>query len=145
MPNAVQYAETQLGVHEVWSQTQDWLKVHEAASDVLKALYPEIRQLKELLQSREADLTLELRAEYQELNTTDFGRLIKNAVAKDPESTGLRTKLNSLQSQQESAEVDRRHAETRLGVMQSRMEELGGLLHFYGAAKIESVTNKSSK
>lgn len=134
-PNAVQYAQDTLGVHDVHNEANAALAALGAAQNTLNAATSEIRSLHEALADRETDLTMAERASNADMSQTAFDKYIKQVVQKDRDHADLRDTLVAAQNRRDDAEAQVRQAEMRIRIATARMEELGGLLAFYAAAK----------
>lgn len=141
MANAVTYAEKDLGVHKVFEEAQERLTVHAVYSAERQDCNSRIRQIKSDQADREAVVAAELRGQDPKASATAFKEMLKAALAADEETTHLREDLLAEESGRERAESEIHHHELGIRMLTARMEELAGLLHYYGAAK-QAQTNK---
>jgi hypothetical protein len=138
----VDYAEDVLGVHAVATEADDvhaalasHLAVHATAAST-------IRSLNDRIDAREFELAGEIRSEHPDISQTALERAIKDARQSDDVMRGLRRELRDVQSEQDLAQADIERNKYRLRVLSARMNELGGLLAFYGAAKVSATQRK---
>ena len=132
---AVNYAEQILLVHEVYAEAKEALKGLRHAQRAVIDLAAERRHLAETITDVEMVLAGETRGANPDLSQAAFERLMKEVLHKDDAMKRLRMKSLELQSKHEEAEAVVREHEFILRVKAARMEELGGLLAFYGATK----------
>lgn len=129
------YAEHVLGVHTVYDEakaaTADLKKAHKAVVEWAG----QKRDLVESINDRTAVLTGELRAKYNDLSATAFKPVLDNALQLDEDLKRLRRELATAQKEHDRAEAAVREVEHTIRVKAARMDELGGLLHFYAATK----------
>lgn len=136
--NPVKYAEEVLGVHEPWEEGQRRLealgKNRAEKVDVRKA----IRQLQSKIADREADVVIEVQgASLGSETKTELDRRKKDAIRADPSLQDYRSELDDLRTTEDMLDSDIKHDEAGLAFLAARMTELGGLLSFYAAARID--------
>lgn len=139
------YAEQVLGVHSVYDEakaaTADLKEAHKAVVEWAG----QKRDLVESINDRTAVLTGELRATYNDMSATAFKPVLDNALQLDDDLKRLRRELASAQREHDRAEAAVREIEQVIRVLSTRMDELGGLLHFYAAVKtIRQQVNATS-
>lgn len=132
---AVNYAEQMLHVHEVYDEAKAALEGLRHAQRAVIDLAAERRQLNETMTDVEMVLAGETRAANPDLSQAAFERMMKEVLHADGDLKRLRARSMELQSKHEEAEAAVREHEFILRVKAARMEELGGLLAFYGASK----------
>lgn len=133
--NPVQYAENVLGVHSVFDATKtalDGLTIHQRR---LVELFAEKRALAEQYLQAEASLINSERGANPEMSQAAFDRHFKTTAALDDDLRDLRDQQHAVQNVIDSNEADLKVLEASLRMNVARMEELGGLLHFYAAAR----------
>jgi hypothetical protein len=135
----VDYAEITLGVHDVYAEAVKTQSVLTGAQSRVVAATRERRHTEELLAETEQEVIAELRAKYADVSDTAFQRLAKQELVKDKRMRDLRDKHREAQAGADLAEAEQRAAEFQLRLLTARMNEIGGLLFFYGAAKMAST------
>lgn len=135
MPNPVQYAEDHLGVHEVWKEAERRLIVHSDLTDQIKELNRRIRDAKDNLADREASIVADNGAAIVGMSKTAAKEHMKVVIDADPEIQRIRDQIATADAERAEADADLRHHDLGLKVLTARMQELGGLLEFYAAAK----------
>jgi hypothetical protein len=142
--NAVQYAEEELGVHEVWQSHNDAihnLLVQRSSVDGHKAT---IRSLKEQMVDREFDLLSDLMNIDPDASATARNQVLKRVSHTDSLMGELRKDLATAESDLATAETVLRVTEAELRGTAARMEQLAGLLRFYAVSK-EATLHKSNE
>jgi hypothetical protein len=134
-PNAVQYAEDVLEVHKVWQQAQERFDQYTSALGDRAKLQSDLRKIRASLSDREAILIQEGRIKYAELSATAFDKVYRTLVHDDSDHRELREHERERQCDLDLVEADISAHEYQLKLFTSRMNELGGLLEFYAAAK----------
>jgi hypothetical protein len=138
MPNAVQYAENDLGVHSVYEEAERRLNAHDAATDVLAEALHQIRLLRSEIAAMERDIVSYAATlpEYSSLSKTAFRDAMKDAVKGNERMIDLQQKLSDAEQARDDAEIDVKHHALAVGLATARLNELGGLLQFYAASKL---------
>lgn len=142
--NPVSYAERTLGVHEVYDEA---IAAHTALSKALTDYADQaaaIRGMHDAAEQREYTLALELREQFPDMSNAALDRAIKDMRRSDEDLKAIRANLFEAQSLQEQAHAEIEKNKYRLRVLSARLNELGGLLAFYAAAKVERRTQPSS-
>jgi hypothetical protein len=129
------YAEGTLGVDRVYDSANAALEAMGTAKDRALLASTKRRRLDSNIADREADLASDERASNAELSATAFEKHIKAVFHADEELRDLRAQRDSLVAEYERAEADAEIARMTARVEAARLEELGGLLHFYAAVK----------
>lgn len=135
MGDPVSYAEHTLKVHEIYDESRSALEDLEHAHAAVTTHAAAIRDVQEQIAVREAVVISEQRAAHADLSDTAFQREVKNFLAMDEDLQRHRGDLRSAQRSHDEAKDGVRQHEQRLRIATARMEELGGLLNFYGASK----------
>ena len=136
--NPVEYAEVELGVHEVWEQASHRLEQHEDAKDLYLTSLRQVRNIKADIRSAEMDLASDERGKFPEMKVTPFRDHMKAAYESDERLSSLRADLAAAESSRDEAKADMDHHSLGVHAMTARMHELAGLLQFYSAAKLAS-------
>jgi chromosome segregation ATPase len=136
MPNIekpVRYAEGVLGVHDVWDAVVQNQNDYEEAMQKHDELVAQVHTAEETIANLEADFTIEERAANPDMSATAFEKHIKSALQLDAEMQEWRRSLAAKKHERDKAltEVESYKSRVRVGI--ARLEELGGLLHFYAA------------
>jgi hypothetical protein len=131
----VRYAEDTLGVHRTDAAVTERLGELAAANAVASGLHHQKRQIAERLLLAEADIVADERAANPEMSQAAFDRHIKTALALSTRCQALRGEQIEVQHQIDLAENGVREIEFHVRHGIARLEELGGLLRFYAAAR----------
>jgi uncharacterized coiled-coil DUF342 family protein len=146
MPNPVEYAERVLEVHDIFVSTEQVLDEHARALDAMTSANRRIRDLEEDLRLAEIDtgIAAERAADAREWKGIgQRSKFVKDFITSYPEVVNLRGEIESAKNRRDEAEADVRHLALVIGARTARMNELGGLLNFYAAAKL--VSQKESE
>lgn len=135
MPNPVDYAEQSLGVHKVYDEAATRLNEHAHLTDEIKALNAKIRQVKESITDRESLIVAQEGGNIAGLSKTAAKEHMKAAFDADDEINRLRGLLADAEAERADADATLRHHALGVQMLTARMQELGGLLEFYAAAK----------
>ena len=133
--SAVEYAEQKLGVHAVYEEA---IKLQEQLDDMathLDKAQDTIREVSGKILDRETDVYLEERSRHAEQSATWLKEHVKHTERKDPELIRLRAELEAAQSNKSGLEYDWEVLKSQLRILEARMHELGGYLHFLAVAK----------
>lgn len=143
--NPVTYAETELGVHEVYEAAH-------VARDTLDGYFSEVatkrderRRIESAIEDREADLLIEEYSKHADMSVAAMERHMKSVKHRDEELRKLKPELASVISDIEGLEYDIRVAEADVRIAVARMTELGGYLTYLAAAKNSTTGNQSSQ
>jgi hypothetical protein len=141
---AMDYAERQLEVHAAYERAMEAASIFEDRAGVITETAKKLRDIDSRITDREMDLVDSERAkpEIAEQSQAAFDRHIKVVFRKDPELAELRDARRTIQAEHERAEYDAERAKITARVESARMEELGGLLHFYAAVKHTAANEK---
>jgi signal transduction histidine kinase len=134
--NPVQYAEEVLDVHGPWEEAKSRLEQHTEASTRLFKVKQQVRAAKSDLDDQKRDIIARAPAmDGYPTNKTAQREFVKLLIEVDPDCIELQQTIADCQASLDDAQSDVKHHEIGLSVLSSRMAELGGLLHFYAAAK----------
>ncbi len=133
--NPVEYAEETLGVHAVYEEAVERLAKHEAAKTAYLTSLGGIRYAEQQIESREAEIVSEQRGEHPDMGIQEFKLHVKTVGAGDDRMQELSSALTEEKANRDESEQDMRHHELGVRALTARMQELGGLLDFYAAAK----------
>lgn len=142
---ALQYAETNLGVHACYQAAKD---AHEALDDILNALdkaQDNRRILVDDIADREAELLIEERGKHPDQSATWLDQHMKQVKRKDEKLRDLRSMMNEAQARISGLEYDVDIQKHRIKIETARMEELGGYLHYLAAIKQAETLTKTTK
>lgn len=132
---ALKYAETNLGVHAVYTEATT---AHIALDTCLTSL-AESREQKRLLEDLMEDSQMEIvadeRSKHPEMSEAGMTRHLKLAYASDARLKQNRIHLRSLANEIEGLEYDRAILETGIKISVARMSELAGYLTYLAAIK----------
>lgn len=129
------YAEETLRVNEVYREAREVLVLYYGGLNELKDLKDERLTLEEKIADRRADLVAEERGKHSDMAVTRFEEHVKMQERRDEELRALRAALLVIKQKVSRKELDLEGRKAGLRVLTSRMEELGGLLHFMAALK----------
>lgn len=145
MPNkALEYAEVKLGVHEVWENVQTLLRDLDSALGDLDKAQDDRRELDEAYADREVELVNEMRGVHPNMSDTRFKSEFRGWERTDKVLRELRVKLMEVRSEIQGLEYDIDLIKLRIKAGSSRMEELGGYLHYLAAVKNQAETTKKT-
>jgi hypothetical protein len=136
---ALQYAEDELKVHEVYElavAAQSNLKVAQAA---LLGEKSNKANLQERIAERRADLQIEERGLHSDMAVTRFDEHMKAAERKDEELVDLRTQLSTANYKITSFEYDIEADRLQIRILTERMHLLGGYFAYLAAVKTQSL------
>lgn len=146
MPNkALQYAEEELGVNYVWQEVQDYLSsLDKTLSDLDKA-QDRKRELEEKVLDAEVDLVNRKRGQHPNMSETGFKTNMKVWEREDTALMGWRIELNKITSEIQGLQYDADLFKLKIRAGSSRLEELGGYLHYLAAVKMQNQAEKTSR
>lgn len=136
----INYAEQILHVHDVHTDATTALDELKVAQAAVVEYADQRRRIGERLTDREMELASAERAKHYEQSQAWFERHMKEVLQADPAMRALRVESLDAQAQHDLAEQGVRECEFRIRICTARMEELGGLLQFYGTAKLARAT-----
>lgn len=133
--NAVEYAETTLGVHTAYTRAGELHdELVQRQLELETAL--KVKRVKvESLESKQYETTSELRAVHSDLSDTAFNREVKGWLFNDAKVRAARSDLAVVTSNVEYLEHRVRAVEFDLKIEIARMHELGGYFEYLAAAK----------
>lgn len=138
--NPVAYAEDVLNVHGVYGEARELTEALEDARARHSKANVSVRNLRERLADEEARLTLEARGENPDLSATAFERQLRLLLQEDEGLRSIRRQILEAQAVLDETEAEYRVLDRRIDVATARLVELGGLLHFYAAARSSQPT-----
>lgn len=130
---AVAYAEGDLDVHGVYDRAAEAIATLEDNLTVLRTTAAKRRTVESEMLDCEIDLTARERAEYPEWSQAQMDRHMKVLLHEHDDMVKLRSTLSAVRAEHERAEHEAELSRIRARVEAARLEELGGLLHFYAA------------
>lgn len=137
--NPVQYAEQELGVHSIYSESQAMLaSLDEMVTDLDKAI-DERRNLDEQISDHEMDLLIVERGKHADHSEAAFARHLKEVTFKDQALKRLKHDRNAKAGEVSGLELDIEYTKYKIKVAVARMNMLQGLLQFYAAAKLSET------
>lgn len=135
MANPIEYAEEMLRVHAVHADAEAAHTALETALDHYAKSAQLIREITASIETREYDLVAEHRGANPDISQAALDRWLKEQVHADDTLKELHADLRTAQDHQAQEHADVEKNKYRLRVLSARMNELGGLLTFYAAAK----------
>jgi hypothetical protein len=132
---ALQYAEVTLGVHEVYDRVLVQLSDLDTALSDLDTAHDSKRDLNEQYADREIELIEEMRTVHVSMSDTRFNSELKAWKRQDTKLMKIQKDLNRVLSNIQGLEYDADLLKLRIRAGSSRMEELGGYLHYLAAVK----------
>jgi hypothetical protein len=142
---AVAYAETVLGVHSVYTETQELLKEHDDVLDQITILRDHKRVLEFSLADREQELIQLAWVSDPDMSAARFDKHIKSVYHSDTGWKNMRRSLAQALSDIDTHEAALKQIDARLKTAQSRMIELGGYLNYLAAVKNAASTPPTEK
>lgn len=133
MANAVEYAES-LGVHTVWEKVESDLASLENVNDNIADLRRKLSVKRHEIEQREIEVAGEVMGETH-TSKTAAKEAVKEAISTDADLRVKRLALKELQDSMDEQEDNKSFLQRSVHAGSSRMEELGGLLRLYAAAK----------
>ena len=135
---ALQYAENQLGVHEVYQGTLKDLTDLDSTVGTLDKLHDQKRELNEHLLDREVELIDEMRSVHYTMSDTRFNTEMKKWKRKDAKLMAIQLDINKLTSEIQGLEYDADIMKLKIRTGCARLEELGGYLNYLASVKNNS-------
>lgn len=132
---ALKYAEDTLGVHECYEAASSQLEALDSVLSDLDKAQDRRRQLEDQYDTREIELIGEMRGVHPNMSDTRFKSEIKGWERTDKKLCAIRIELNKVRSELDGLAIDAEMARMRIRVNSSRMEELGGYLHYLAVIK----------
>lgn len=136
---ALAYAEEELGVHKIFQAAKEALVALDDALTALDKAQDRRRLLDEDYADREVELISEMRGLHPNMSDTRFKSEFKNWERTDELLRALRVELNKVRSDIQGLEFEIEVIRARIRISCSRMEELGGYLHYLAAVKNQQV------
>lgn len=132
---AMNYAEQNLGVHTVYSDARKLSEQLRLDNNAVTEWADQRRRINEALADREHVLVNQTRGKHPDDSVAAFDRRMKEVLQEDADMRRLRGEAMDAHMKHERAELQVRETEFQIRIATARMEELGGLLQFYGATK----------
>lgn len=132
---ALQYAEETLGVHQIYEETQTRLELLDETLAELDKAQDRKRDLNERYIDREVELIDEMRSVHVSYSDTRFNSEMKLWKRKDAFLMSIQVDVNKVLSEIQGLDYDIEMMKLRIRAGCSRMEELGGYLHYLAAVK----------
>lgn len=142
---AIDFAKNTLAVDAVFDEARAALDELEDRQETLAKTSARRRNIEAEIADREIELIAEHRAANAEMSQAAFDRHMKVVLQQDDQLLDLRTTREAHVSEHERAEYDAERAKLQVRLLSARMEELGGLLHFYAAVKIASSSDTTTQ
>jgi len=140
---ALQYAENNLGVHEVWQEAKTLLgQMEQAVSQVDKAR-SEKRRLEDRILDEEARLLIEERSKHPDQSEAAFKSQYSARKRIDPQLLQLRADLNDVSDKLDTFQSQVEVLKYDLRIKTARLDELGGYLQYLAAIKAEQTTKST--
>lgn len=138
---SILYAEQTLGVHDAYDAAKDGLTALRETQTAATEHAAQKRNLVEALEDQRFALVARERGIHPEMSATAFEQHMKEIVHTDVQAKHIRAEIAACQHQIDLAEAGTREHEFTIKVQAARLEELGGLLHFYAAVKAHNTNN----
>lgn len=136
---AIAYAESTLGVHQVWEDANEINdQIVQTTTKLIEALAKR-RSLDDRIESREMDLLIEERGKHPDHSEAAFQRHLKEVHHRDSELQSLRSERAAVASVVQAAELTAESLRAQVKLLSARMEELGGYLAYLAAVKNAEV------
>lgn len=145
MTNAVDWAESSLGLSQLWKEIQTAQSNLDDLATHLDKAQDDKRMLAEAVTDREADLYLEERAKHAEQSATWLDKHMVAQKRKDPKLITLRRDYIAAQSTLSGLEYDWEVQKSQVKILTARMVQLGGYLNFLAAAKQAETLTKNQE
>lgn len=135
---AVSYAETKLGVHDVYQEAITARDKLDECLTLLADLRDSKRTLEDTILDREMELSADERSKHADASDAWLGRHLKVVFRQDTFLMETRGTLNNISSDLEGKEYDRSMIEIDLKIAIARMLELNGYLQYLAATALIS-------
>lgn len=140
---ALEYAEQNLGVHEVYGEAK-------AARDTLQNVIDNLigarfkkREWESVLADREMELVIEERGKHPEFSATAMDAHMKRIKHTDEKCKNLRIEIAGHTNAIDALEHSKTMAEYDIKIAVARLQELGGYLEYLAAVKQHQARNAS--
>lgn len=141
---ALQYAEETLGVHEIHQRVMQQLDDLDTLLADLDRAQDRKRDLNEHYSDREVELIGEMRTVHVSYSDTKFNAEVKLWKRQDKKLMTIQLEINQVLSEIQGLEYDADLLKLRIRANSSRMEELGGYLHYLAAVKATTTTTTAT-
>lgn len=139
----IAYAEQQLGVHSVYSDARlARANLQAAIDEIYKARFKK-REAEVQLTDREMEVAAEAWAAHPDFSAAKMDQHLKVAKHNDPKCRELREVIFDATSRIEAQDTSRVMYENDLKIAVSRLQELGGYLHYLAAIKQAHTASKA--
>lgn len=135
MNRALDYAENQLGVHQVHQDAETAINELDVLMGKLDRAIDSRRVLDEQIEDQQMNLLIQERGKASEISQAAMDRRLKEVYHKDEVLRNLRATRATLTAEISGLELDIELMKYRLKVKVARMEELGGYFQFLAAVK----------
>lgn len=144
---ALKYAEETLGVHKIFDETNEWIESLDEMLAELDKAQDRKRELDEMYADREVDLINEMRGVHPSMSDTRFKSEFRGWERTDKTLREIRVQLIEIRSTIQGIEYDVDITKLRIKAGSSRMEELGGYLHYLAVVKQNQaeIANKNTQ
>lgn len=133
---ALAYAETELGVHRVHSEAEQYRDQLDKILTDLSELYDRRRDLEFRLQDAEMEVANDEWSKHgADMAVTRLEKHIKQAINNNDTCRELREQLVKVRNDVDGLEADKTMAETNIKIAVARMVELGGYFQYLAAIK----------
>lgn len=142
---ALDYAEQQLGVHEVYEQARKARNDLDECLTRLSEARDKKRDLEFRLSDREMEIAADERGRHPDMSQAAMDKHLKQAFAQDDSWRELREQLSKVIGDAEGYEYDKAIHETDIRIAVARLQELGGYFNYLAAVKQADEANKTKK
>lgn len=132
---ALQYAESTLGVHEIYQEGRTALEALQNATNNLVGSQAKRRWLDDQIENREMDLLIDERGRHPDHSEAAFQRHLKEVYHTDDDLRSMREERAALAAVIFAAEAAVDSCKQTIKFTSARMEELGGYLNYLAAVK----------
>ena len=141
--NPVEYAEQNLGVHEVYAEATALTKSLDELMTALDKAIDERRTYDEQISNYEMDLLIAERGQNADMSEAAFARHLKEVIHTDQTLKRVKQDRNAKAGEVSGLELDIEYHKYKIKVAVARMEQLNGLLQFYAAAKLSETARSA--
>lgn len=140
---AIEYAEQQLGVHEVHMEAQSLGETLKLILDRIANLRNKKRKLEDQFTEQEMVIASEEWGKHPDMSAARMESHLKVGKQKDPILRGLREQLRELAFDIDTADGERIACEADMRTAVGRLHELGGYFEYLAAVKKASQDNSA--
>lgn len=142
---ALTYAEDTLGVHTVYEGALTRRNDLDGVLTALAEVRDNRRDIELKITDREMEVTITERSKHPDMAVTRWDKHIKESFRDDDELRALREQQFKVQGDIEGLEFDKQICETDIKIAMSRMNELGGYLHYLAEVKAASTASATTQ